>query len=71
MQRFAGMCTRLTQLTWDICFGAWEQVAPIGYLVEAAGGKTSEGTKSVLDILITETEQRSQASATLLTHCKG
>lgn len=33
------------------------EVAPIGYLIEKAGGKTSEGEKSVLDIEITETEQ--------------
>jgi len=38
------------------------EVAPIGYIIEKAGGKTSEGEKSVLDIEITETEQTSQAA---------
>lgn len=38
------------------------EVAPIGYLIEKAGGKTSEGEKSVLDILITSTEQVSQVA---------
>jgi len=38
------------------------EVAPMGYLIEKAGGKTSEGEKSVLDILITETEQVSQVA---------
>lgn len=38
------------------------EVAPIGFLIEKAGGKTSEGEKSVLDILITNTEQVSQVA---------
>lgn len=38
------------------------EVAPIGYLIEKAGGKTSEGEKSVLDIPITHTEQVSQVA---------
>eukprot|EP01038_Epipyxis_sp_PR26KG_P013709 gene13709-18389_t len=38
------------------------EVAPIGYIIEKAGGKTSEGEKSVLDIPIVETEQVSQAA---------
>ena len=38
------------------------EVAPIGYLIEKAGGKTSEGSMSVLDIPITQTEQRTQCA---------
>lgn len=38
------------------------EVAPIGFLIEKAGGKTSEGEKSVLDVLITDTEQTSQVA---------
>jgi len=38
------------------------EVAPIGYLIEKAGGRTSEGTKSVLDIPILQTEQVSQVA---------
>lgn len=38
------------------------EVAPIGYIIEKAGGKSSEGTMSVLDIPITVTEQRSQVA---------
>jgi sedoheptulose-bisphosphatase len=38
------------------------EVAPIGYLIEKAGGKTSEGEKSVLDVMITNTEQVSQVA---------
>jgi sedoheptulose-bisphosphatase len=38
------------------------EVAPIGYIIEKAGGKTSEGVKSVLDIPIETTEQVSQAA---------
>jgi len=38
------------------------EVAPIGYLIEKAGGKSSEGERSVLDILITNTEQVTQAA---------
>jgi len=38
------------------------EVAPIGYLIEKAGGKTSEGEKSVLDIPIVTTEQVSQVA---------
>lgn len=36
------------------------EVAPIGYLIEKAGGKTSDGDRSVLDIPIDSTEQTSQ-----------
>mmetsp|Transcript_28592 Transcript_28592/g.46340 ORF Transcript_28592/g.46340 Transcript_28592/m.46340 type:complete len:391 (+) Transcript_28592:92-1264(+) len=36
------------------------EVAPLGLLIENAGGATSEGTTSVLDIKILTTEQRSQ-----------
>ena len=39
------------------------EVAPMGYLIEKAGGKTSEGEKSVLDVPITSTEQVSQVVA--------
>lgn len=38
------------------------EVAPMGYLIEKAGGKSSEGVKSVLDVPITETEQVSQVA---------
>mmetsp|Transcript_11994 Transcript_11994/g.26697 ORF Transcript_11994/g.26697 Transcript_11994/m.26697 type:complete len:268 (+) Transcript_11994:158-961(+) len=38
------------------------EVAPLGFIVEKAGGRSSEGEKSVLDIMITETEQVSQAA---------
>lgn len=38
------------------------EVAPIGYLIEKAGGKSSEGEKSVLDIPILSTEQVSQVA---------
>jgi sedoheptulose-bisphosphatase len=38
------------------------EVAPIGYIIEKAGGMTSDGAKSVLDIQITETEQVSQVA---------
>jgi len=38
------------------------EVAPIGYIIEKAGGKSSEGEKSVLDIPITTTEQVSQVA---------
>jgi sedoheptulose-bisphosphatase len=36
------------------------EVAPIGYLIEKAGGKSSDGEKSVLDIMIEQTVQTSQ-----------
>lgn len=36
------------------------EVAPIGFLIEKAGGKTSEGDQSVLNIPIESTEQVSQ-----------
>lgn len=36
------------------------EVAPMGFIIEKAGGKTSEGEKSVLEIPITDTEQVSQ-----------
>ncbi|CAM9226129.1 unnamed protein product [Phaeothamnion confervicola] len=38
------------------------EVAPIGYLIEKAGGKSSDGEKSVLDIPIPNTEVRSQVA---------
>lgn len=38
------------------------EVAPIGYLVEKAGGKSSDGAKSALDIPIKTTEVRSQVA---------
>jgi sedoheptulose-bisphosphatase len=38
------------------------EVAPIGYLIEKAGGKSSDGEKSVLDIPISTTEVRSQVA---------
>lgn len=38
------------------------EVAPIGYLIEKAGGRSSEGEKSVLDVPITSTEQTSQVA---------
>jgi len=37
-------------------------VAPIGFIIEKAGGKTSEGEKSVLDVPILSTEQVSQVA---------
>jgi len=36
------------------------EVAPLGFLVEKAGGKTSDGIQSVLNILIENTNQTSQ-----------
>jgi sedoheptulose-bisphosphatase len=38
------------------------EVAPIGYLIEKAGGKSSDGEKSVLDIEIEQTEDRTQCA---------
>lgn len=38
------------------------EVAPIGYLIEKAGGATSEGERSVLDTMIEYTEQTSQVA---------
>ena len=38
------------------------EVAPIGYIIEKAGGRSSEGEKSVLDIPITTTEVTSQVA---------
>lgn len=38
------------------------EVAPIGYLIEKAGGKTSDGERSVLDTVIDYTEQTSQVA---------
>jgi sedoheptulose-bisphosphatase len=38
------------------------EVAPIGYIIEKAGGQSSDGEKSVLDIPITTTEQVSQVA---------
>lgn len=36
------------------------EIAPLGFLIEKAGGKTSDGILSVLDILIKNTNQTSQ-----------
>jgi len=44
------------------------EVAPIGYIIEKAGGMTSEGEKSVLDIPITNTELTSQVYIHTHTH---
>merc|ERR1711998_3122 len=38
------------------------EVAPIGYVIEKAGGKSSDGEKSVLDIEVVGTEDRSQVA---------
>jgi sedoheptulose-bisphosphatase len=38
------------------------EAAPIGFIIEKAGGKSSEGTKSILDVMITETEQTTQVA---------
>ena len=38
------------------------EVAPIGYIFEKAGGKSSDGEKSVLDIKILTTEQVTQVA---------
>lgn len=38
------------------------EVAPMGYLVEKAGGRSSEGEKSVLQVPILTTEQTSQVA---------
>ena len=38
------------------------EVAPIGYIIEKAGGKSSDGESRVLDIPITTTEQRTQVA---------
>lgn len=38
------------------------EVAPIGYIIEKAGGMSSEGERSVLDIPITSTEQVTQVA---------
>ncbi len=38
------------------------EVAPIGYLIEKAGGRTSDGEKSVLEVPIASTEQVSQCA---------
>lgn len=46
------------------------EVAPIGYIIEKAGGMTSEGEKSVLDVLITNTEQVSQVAFGCATEVK-
>ena len=41
------------------------EVAPIGYIIEKAGGKTSNGAGSVLNIPIVSTEQTSQVVTAL------
>jgi len=38
------------------------EVAPIGYIIEKAGGKSSNGEKSVLDLTVQETEDRTQVA---------
>ena len=38
------------------------EVAPIGFIIEKAGGKSSAGEGSVLDVIIENTEQTSQAA---------
>ena len=38
------------------------EVAPIAYIIEKAGGKSSDGDRSALEIPIDTTEQRSQAA---------
>jgi sedoheptulose-bisphosphatase len=38
------------------------EAAPIAFIIEAAGGKSSEGEKSLLDVLIKETEQTTQVA---------
>lgn len=38
------------------------EVGPIGYLIEKAGGKSSNGETSALDIEIANTEVRSQVA---------
>lgn len=38
------------------------EVAPIGYIIEKAGGKSSNGNGSVLDLIVKETEDRTQVA---------
>ena len=38
------------------------EAAPCAFIIEKAGGKSSEGTKSILDIMIDETEQTTQVA---------
>lgn len=38
------------------------EVAPIGFIIEKAGGRTSDGEQSVLNVEITDTEQVSQVA---------
>jgi sedoheptulose-bisphosphatase len=38
------------------------EVAPIGFLMEKAGGKSSYGAGSVLDLKVQKTEDRTQVS---------
>ena len=38
------------------------EVAPLAYLIEKAGGKSTNGEKSILDVPITSTEQTSQVA---------
>jgi sedoheptulose-bisphosphatase len=38
------------------------EVAPIGYIIEAAGGKSSDGEKSVLELEVKKTEDRTQVA---------
>ena len=38
------------------------EVAPLAYLIEKAGGKSSNGEKSVLDVPIVDMEQTSQVA---------
>lgn len=38
------------------------EIVPMGYLIEKAGGKSSDGEQSVLDVVINHTEQVSQVA---------
>lgn len=38
------------------------EVAPLGFLIEKAGGHSSEGTKSVLDIEVKNLDDRTQVA---------
>ena len=39
------------------------EVAPIAYLIEKAGGKSSNGAHSILDLKIVKTEDRTQVGS--------
>ena len=55
---FVNVNSKLTKSKLRVLY----EVAPIGYIIEKAGGLTSEGEKSVLEIQITNTEQTSQVA---------